>query len=109
MIEIVRPVFAQGFGLEGQYGLSGGDFNTLGGALGLLIGPAFMLAGVAVTIYFLIGAFRFLMSGGDKDAVSGARNMITHAIIGFILLMMMFLLLQFIPQFLDLRGFSVVK
>ncbi|MCL5784438.1 MAG: hypothetical protein M1142_03735 [Patescibacteria group bacterium] len=81
-----------------------GKFNSLGEILSGLIGPAFSIAAVAVVFYFLIGAFKYLTSGGDKNAVASARDMITHSIIGFLLLMMLFLIMQFIPQ---IFGFKI--
>lgn len=107
MINLVQPALAQGFSLGPEYGF--GKFNTLGEALGTLVMPGFSIAATAVAIYFIIGSFRYLLSAGDKNATQGAKDMITHAIIGFILLMMAFLIIQFIPQFLDLRGFNIVK
>lgn len=93
--------------LSKQYAF--GNITSLGQGLGFLVGPAFMIAGVAVVIYFIIGAVRFIFSAGDKGAVQGARDMITHAIIGFILLMLMFLLFQFIPEFLGLGKFKIIQ
>lgn len=80
-----------------------GYIKSLGQGTSYLIAPAFSLATAAVVIYFLIGAFKFLTSGGDKEAVASARNMITHAIIGFVILMFAYLILQFIPQFFKLQ------
>lgn len=108
IINLVKPAFAAGFDIETQYSFAGGKFNTLGGALGILIVPAFSIAATAVVIYFIIGAIRYLISAGDKNATSEARGMITHAIIGFILLMMMFLFFQFLPEFFGLDGFKIV-
>ncbi len=76
-----------------------GWFDSLGSALDRLTRPGFEIAAMAVVFYIVIAGFRFLMSGGDKDAIAGARRMMTHAVIGFILLMLMFLILQFLPQF----------
>lgn len=73
-----------------------GDIKSLGEATSQLVFPIFSIAAAAVVIYFLLGAFKFLSSGGDKEAAAGARQMITHAIIGFIILMFAFLMLQFI-------------
>lgn len=85
-----------------------GNINSLAQALNYLIGPAFIIAGVAVTIYFIIGAFKILISGGDKEGLSGGKQMIVHSIIGFILLMLLFLIFQFIPEFLGLGGFKII-
>ncbi|MBI2039677.1 hypothetical protein HYT18_01265 [Candidatus Microgenomates bacterium] len=61
-----------------------------------LVGPMFAAAAVAVILYFLFGAFFYLRSAGDKEEIQNARNMMTHAIVGFILLIFAFLILQFL-------------
>lgn len=92
--------------LSQQYAF--GHINSLGEAISYLIPFAFSIAAVAVVFYLLIGALRFILSGGDKGAIEGARNMITHAIIGFILLMLLFVIMQFVPQILGIN-FSIIK
>ena len=73
-----------------------GDIKSLGEATNKGIAPLFSLMAAIVVIYFLWGAFKYLMSAGNKEAVAEARGMITHAIIGFIILMFAFLILQFL-------------
>lgn len=87
--------------LSGEYAFGG--IRSFGVGLGYLVGPAFTLAGILLIIYFLWGAFDFITSGGDKEKVASARAKITHVIIGFMLLILMFLVLQFIPQFFGLN------
>ena len=102
------PLFAQApVDLGKEYAFGG--ITSVGEAFGYLVTPAFSIAGVAVVIYFAIGALRYMMSGGDKQAVESARKMITHAIIGFILLIAMFLILEFIPEYFGIPGVSVIK
>lgn len=100
--QIISPV-----PLEQAYGF--GWINSLAEGTQLLINPAFALAATAVTVYFIIGGLRFLLSGGDKNAIDGARKMITHAIIGFVLLMLSFIVLQFIFQFFGLEEYRIIK
>lgn len=85
-----------------------GNVNSLGEGLTRLIIPSFTIASIAVLFYFIIGAFKYLTSGGDKNATQSARDMITHAIIGFILLIMWFLIIQFIPGAIGLTGFKIL-
>lgn len=73
-----------------------GNITSLGQAINNLVMPIFSIATALVIIYFLWGAFNFLKSGGNKEELAGARNMITHAIIGFLILMFAFLILQFL-------------
>lgn len=91
-ITLVSTSYAVDIGREFAFG----DIRSLGQGTNRLIAPAFSIAAAGVVIYFLIGAFKFLTSGGDKNQVAGAREMITHAIIGFIILMFAFFILQFV-------------
>lgn len=95
-----RSVLAQGVNLSDNYGFGG--IQSLGQVFSLLTKPGFLIAGFAVTIYFFIGAIKFLTSAGDKTALESARKTIIHAIIGMVLLIMAFLVLQYLPQKLGL-------
>ena len=87
-----------------------GYVESLGQGVNLLVAPAFSIATLAVTIYFLVGAFKYLTSAGDKEAVASARGMITHAIIGFVILMFAFLIFQFLLSSLfGLTGFRIIQ
>lgn len=86
-----------------------GDIRSLGEATSRLVVPAFEITAAIVVIYFLIGAFFYLKSGGNKEEVERARNMMNHAIIGFIILMFAFFILQFLPQFFNLPGLDIFK
>ncbi len=80
-----------------------GNLESLGQMINYAMPLFFAIAALSVVIYFVVGAVKLITSGGDKNAVASARNMIVHAIIGFILLMLMFIILQFIPQFFNLN------
>ncbi len=73
-----------------------GDITSLGQGTSQLIAPFFSIAAVLVIIYFLLGAFKYLRSGGDKEEVQGARQMITHSMIGFMLLIFTFFIIQYL-------------
>lgn len=73
-----------------------GDLKNLGQGLDRLVGPAFVIAGLAVIIYFVIAGIKYISSGGDKEELGKAQAMMTHALIGFILLIMLFLVVEFV-------------
>lgn len=102
MIFIPTVVVAVDIGKEYDFG----NIPSLGEGINRLVAPAFSIATLAVVIYFLIGAFKYLTSGGDKESVGEAQKMITHTIVGFIILMFAFLILQFIPEFFGIN-FSI--
>lgn len=91
--------------IEDAYGF--GNIGSLGELLSYLGNPIFSLAAVAVVFYFIIGAVKYMSSGGDKGAISAARAMIIHSIIGFILLIIVFILSKYIPQQLGVGGTAI--
>src|SRR3989344_2012746 len=50
-------------------------------------------AAIAFFIMFLVGGVQFLMSGGDPKAAGAARNTLTYAVIGIILVVVSWLIL----------------
>lgn len=80
-----------------------GGYQNLGHFISTLLPTIFSIAALGVVFYFLLGAFKWLSSGGNKEGISSARGMITHSIIGFFLLMMIFLIMQFLPEFLGIN------
>ena len=77
-----------------EFGFAGREFDNLGSAITQLVNPGFSIAASLVIIYFLWGAFKYLQAGENKEEVLAAKQMIMHAIIGFIILMFAFLILQ---------------
>lgn len=73
-----------------------GNIGSLGDATTKLVNPAFEIAAAVVIIFFLWGAFKYLQAGENKEEISAAKQMIIHAITGFIILMFTFLVLQFL-------------
>lgn len=59
----------------------------------------YIIAGVVFVFMLLWGALQWIMSGGDKEAVAGARNRIMHAIIGIVLFAVAFAVIKVIGIF----------
>lgn len=86
-----------------------GGIGSFGEGISKLVTPGFSVASVLVIIYFLFGAFKFLASGGDKEQIAEGREMITHSMIGFIILMFAFVILQFLLSSLfGITGFLII-
>ena len=62
--------------------------------------------GVVVFVMFLMAGFKFITSSGDPKAVAGARNTLTYAVYGLLLLALAYLILVFIETF---TGAEVTK
>lgn len=85
-----------------------GKINSAGALFSKLVIPAFSMAALAVVIYFIWGSFKWIISQGNKEELAAARNMIIHSIIGFILLILLFFVLELVPEALKLP-FKIVK
>jgi len=103
------PVYAQTpIPIGEKFGF--GDLTSLGQATSKLVTPIFSVTAVMVVLYFLFGAFKYIKAGGNKEEMAGARQMISHAIIGFIILMFAFLVLQFLLSSLfGITGVEIIK
>jgi len=59
----------------------------------------FVIAVVVAIFFLLLGALKWIYSGGDKAAVEGARNTITAAVIGLVILFLVFLIFTVVLKF----------
>lgn len=67
--------------------------------LGNFISAVFVVIGAVATLYVLIGAFRYVIAGGGgkKGAdVANAKNTILYAVIGMVISLLGFTIVQFI-------------
>ncbi|MDD5147404.1 MAG: hypothetical protein PHV63_02545 [Candidatus Daviesbacteria bacterium] len=67
-------------------------YKSLGGFVTNLITIAFSVAILTVLVMLIWGAFEWIVSGGDKEAVGKARNRILNALIGLAVLAIAFAL-----------------
>ena len=67
------------------------------GALITTLIRVLLIAGAVVFIFwFILGAIRWMTSSGDKAQVEAARNQITHAFVGLILLFSVFAVIKIV-------------
>ncbi|MBI2020445.1 hypothetical protein HYS94_03400 [Candidatus Daviesbacteria bacterium] len=84
-------------------------FSTLGDFIQKTLVLAFMVAVLVVLAMLVWGAFEWITSGGDKEAVGKARGRIINALIGLAVLAIAFALFQVAGLFLgfDIRNFNI--
>lgn len=75
----------------------------LGSVISNIITIIFAIAALIVLFMLVIGAFQWITSGGEKDAVGKARSRITHALIGLAILALAFLITTVIGQILGIN------
>lgn len=64
--------------------------SSIGSLIANALQIVFIAAALAVLVYLVIGAFRWITSGGDKDAIGKARGTIVNALIGLAILALAF-------------------
>lgn len=65
-----------------------------------------VIAFVLAFIMLLIGGIRWITAGGDEKAVGSARNMITAALIGLVIVLVAFALIKLVEQFFGVKIIS---
>lgn len=80
LAQIVNPVIPGALGSGG----SAAGAPALGAFIGSIIGLLIIAGFVIAFFYLLIGGFDWITSGGDKAKLESARDKITNAIIGLI-------------------------
>ena len=65
------------------------------------------LAGVALFFMFVIGGFSFLTSGGNPKQLEQAKQTLTYAIIGVVVIVLAYLIIQIIRDFTGIKTLNV--
>jgi len=81
-----------------------GEGQSLQQIIAQIINIAFMAAGLVAVIYLIIGGFRYVTSGGNAEAIEGAKATILNAIIGLIIIFISFLLVNYILGAMGVGG-----
>lgn len=66
----------------------------------------------ASLIYLILGGIRWITSGGDKEKIEGARKGITYSIIGLVVILLSFVIINIIGQIFgigNLQMFGIVR
>jgi hypothetical protein len=84
-------------------------YSSAGQFITTLITPIFSIFAFAVLFYFIWAGFLWMTSGGDKEKISKAKGMMTHVVIGLLVLILSFLVLQFFLRGLFLTNkFNII-
>lgn len=67
-----------------------GDFQKV---FQSLVSALIALAGIALFVMLVVGGVKYITSGGDPKATEGAKNTITYAIGGLVLILVSYLIL----------------
>lgn len=84
-----------------------GGFVTIGDAVSKGLTVVFAAAVLIVLVMLILGAFEWITSGGDKEAVGKARGRIINALIGLAVLAVAFALANVAARFTGLNLFDL--
>jgi len=89
----------------GQFGgLTG---LTLGSIISGLIRGSLVVAAVIFFFMLVIGGIKWIASGGDKGQTEGARNQITAALVGLVIVFAAWAIVQLIQTFFGINIFNL--
>ncbi|MDO8498584.1 MAG: hypothetical protein Q7S44_02255 [bacterium] len=77
--------------------------TSVGTVLSSALTIVFVVAALLVLFMLVIGAFQWITSGGDKEAVGKARGRITSALIGLVILALAFLIVKVVGQIVNIN------
>lgn len=87
-------------------GVATPNFNsdsTLGDIISGLLPYIFYLAGFLILLYGVMGGYQIMNSQGDPKAIAQGRDKITYAIVGFIVMVVSYWILQLVGRILDIQ------
>lgn len=67
-----------------------------------LVGGIFIFSFIFAFLYLIIGGVSWITSGGDKAQLESARNKITHAILGLIIVAAAWAIFKLVGQFIGI-------
>lgn len=70
-----------------------------------LVAAAFFFVGIVAIFMLIFGGFKFMFSGGDPKEVEGARHVITWAIIGLVVVLLAFFIINILGYITGTEGF----
>lgn len=82
----------------------GEAFRDPGSIITAVVGALIILAAILAFLYLILGGIQWITSGGDKAGVEAARNKITNAIVGLIIVAAAYAIMILIVNFLGLGG-----
>lgn len=81
------------------------NIENLGQLISAAVGSLLIIAALLAFIFLILGGIQWITSGGDKSGMEAARNKITHAIVGLIIVGAAWAIMILVQNFL---GISVI-
>lgn len=70
--------------------------GTLQANIKLIINIMLIAIGIVAVIMLIVGGFRYVLSNGNEKAISGAKDTILYAVIGIVIALLSFAIVNFV-------------
>jgi hypothetical protein len=77
--------------------------GNLNQVFGSVISKALTLVGILAVIMIVVGGYKYLMAGSDKDGASKARNTLTYVFLGLVLAVSAWMIISLVGRFLGVN------
>lgn len=81
-------------------------FPTLGSLLTVVLNFILAVGAFLMFLFLIIGGLRYIFSGGDEKATAAARSQITVAVVGFLVLLLSYVIIRLIEF---ITGLSILS
>lgn len=79
------------------------QITDVGMLISSLVSILLIISALAAFLYLVLGGLQWITSGGDKAGMEAARNKITQAIVGLVIVAAAYAVMLLITQFLGLE------
>lgn len=83
--------------------------NAISRTVAVVVITLIIIAIIVAILYLIMGGIKYITSGGDKGKVDAARSHITAAIIGLILALLAFFIVNVVAQIFTGQNFNNFK
>ena len=77
--------------------------GDVGQLISALVGTLLIIAALLAFFYLILGGIQWITAGGDKTGMEAARNKITHAIVGLIIVGAAWAIMLLVQNFLGVK------
>lgn len=100
LLNLAGAVYAQDIG---RVGTEVTPFPDLGRLLGSAIQIALLVAGIIVLFMIILGGIQYVTSGGDKEAAASAKDKITAALVGLLIVVSAYAIAVIVEKVFGIR------
>jgi uncharacterized membrane protein HdeD (DUF308 family) len=90
-------------GFEGVEITKEGAFRLFNNVFSTIIGLLTVIAGIWFLFQVIVAGYQWLSSGGDKASIATARDKLTHALIGLVIVIMAFAIVSIVGTIMGIQ------